>query len=107
MPMNHVGWLKAGDPDLSDPSQLVVQLVAHQAFLGTDMCKDAVASPLAHIERLAIPRIDQTVDIGLKLSRDLRGKGFAARESASAAAHAGSGSPLFPSAVPLAAAPHS
>ena len=49
----------------------VYDVVHLQGELRANMGEDAITPPLADVEGLAVTRMDQAVDISLKLGRDL------------------------------------
>ena len=67
MPVDDVGNLEAGNADFADALELVTEVVALLAQLIVDVRKDAVALALADVERLAVARVNEPVDVGLEL----------------------------------------
>lgn len=56
-----------GQRDIAFPDslQLVVDFIALKTLFGADVAEHTVPLPLAHVERLAVPRVDEPVDVGL------------------------------------------
>ena len=65
VPVDDVGNFKAREADLADAFHLVVEVVAFNSLLTANVREDAVARPLADVDRLSVPRVDEAVDIGL------------------------------------------
>jgi len=76
MPVDDVGDLEAGDADFADALELVTEVVAVLAQLIVDVRKDAVALALADVERLAVARVNEPVNVGLELGHHIRWEGF-------------------------------
>ncbi len=70
--MNDVGNFKPGETDLPDSLEFVVDLVILKALFAADVREDAIALPFFHVERFAVPRVDEPVDVRLELLRHLR-----------------------------------
>lgn len=77
--MNHVIDVESSRANLTDPLQLVAHFIAFEISLLSDVSEHTVATPFAYIERFAVPRIDQAVDVSLELLLDLWRKGVCAR----------------------------
>ncbi len=61
---------------LPDALDLVVELIPFKSACGMDVRKNAIALPFADIERLAIPRVDQSVDVPPQLAAHVGRKGL-------------------------------
>ena len=78
--MYHVTDLEAGEVNLVDSLDLVAQLVAVQGMdRRLDVSKYPVALALAYVERFAVARVDQPVDVGLELRRYVGREGVGRR----------------------------
>jgi hypothetical protein len=74
--MDHMRNLESREPDLADAPQLVVELVALEGLLlGADVREEPIASALTDVERLAVSRIDEPIDVGLQRARNIRWEG--------------------------------
>jgi hypothetical protein len=79
MPVDDVGDLEAGKADFADALELVTEVVAPLAQLIVDVRKDAVALALADVERLAVARVNEPVNVGLELGHHVRREHFGLR----------------------------
>lgn len=65
MTVDHVANLKSGQAYLPNTSRLIVNVIAFNSGLSTDMGKDTISFAFTNIECLSISRIDESVDIRL------------------------------------------
>jgi hypothetical protein len=68
--MDHVGDLESGQSDVANAFELQVRIVVTNLL--ANVREHPVALALADVERLAVPRIDQPVHVGLELLRNFR-----------------------------------
>jgi hypothetical protein len=68
--VDDVGNFKPCDTDMPNARHLIVEVVPFNVLLTTNVREDAVALPLANVERIAIARVDEAVNIGLKFLDD-------------------------------------
>lgn len=81
MSVNDVSDLESCHVDLPNSLQLGVELIPTEDLLLTDVGEDPVPLALADVERLAVARIDQPVDVVLQLVLYFRRKGFSVRHA--------------------------
>ena len=62
--MNDVSHLEAGEADLSNALQLVIDFIAVDGRPA--VCKDPIASTFPYVKRLAASRVNQSVDVCLE-----------------------------------------
>src|SRR5262249_40133371 len=72
--VDYVSDLEARQVDFANSLDLVVDVIAFEVPLGVNVGKDTIASALSDVEGLPVPGINEPIDIGLELSRHLRGK---------------------------------
>src|SRR4051794_11129358 len=70
VPMNHMSGLEASETDIANPPQLVIEFVAVEILLAADMGEHTVTLTLPDVERLAVSRIDEPVDVRLESLRN-------------------------------------
>ena len=69
--MNNMGYLKSIEADLTDTFQLVSQGVLISAKFGLRVIKNPIACALPNIKSLAIPRINEAVNVKLQLRTNI------------------------------------
>jgi hypothetical protein len=69
MTVNDVGDIEASRANLVNAFQFLARVVT--VDFGANVGEDAVALPFANVERLAVSRVDEAIDVGLQLLDDL------------------------------------
>src|SRR5215217_150738 len=78
VPMDDVGHLHPSQTNVADAPELVAELVVLEVLLGPNVGEHAVASSLPHVERLAVPRVDEPVHVCLEPTGHFGRKGVRA-----------------------------
>ena len=81
--MNDMSDLEAVEANVPDAPELVTEIVAFQALLVVDVGEDTIPLALPDVEGLAVPRVNEPVDVSLELARHFRRKRLPVRMSQS------------------------
>jgi hypothetical protein len=74
--MDDMSHVEASYPDFPNPLKFLTYLIA--IYVGPAVRKNAIALAFADVEGLAVSRIYQAIDVGLKLSGNSRRERFEA-----------------------------